>query len=79
MKIVKINLSNMSRYKKCIAAQAQVEQIESLLDEIKFIIDGEAVFDDEWATYTLTAKKSMLSLARILNERAKTYVEEGVL
>ena len=78
MKIVKINLSNMSRYKECTAAQARVESILDLID-ILDTMDDEAISDEEYVKYVVSAEDTLTDLRNLLKARAKTYVGEGVL
>ena len=73
-----MTLPDLFQHRKCIAAQARVEQIESLLEDLESSIDDEIVLDKEWDAYIDPAEKLMEKLAGILNERAKSCIETEI-
>ena len=62
---------------KHITVQARDEQVEKLINGLKCIFDDETVTDDEWDAYILPAEKLMKELAKIVDERAKSYLTEA--
>ena len=73
--MIRMKATNLFRYRKCIAAQVRVEQLEKLLNELEKLLgdlDEETLPYEEWAEYVHTAEKSMKSLTRILQ---KSYIE----
>ena len=64
------------RHGKFITVQARIEQIEKVIDDFEDIFDDETVTIDEWKTYILPAEKLMKDLAKIVDERAKSYTTQ---
>ena len=64
------------RHGKFITVQARIEQIEKVIDDFEDIFDDETVTIDEWKMYILPAEKLMKDLAKIVDERAKSYITE---
>ena len=64
------------RHGKFITVQARIEQVEKVIDDFEDIFDEETVTIDEWKTYILPAEKLMKDLAKIADERARSYITE---
>ena len=64
------------RHGKFITVQARIEQVEKVIDDFEDIFDDETVTIDEWKTYILPAEKLMKDLAKIVDERAKSYTTQ---
>ena len=64
------------RHGKFVTVQARIEQIGNVIDDFESIFDDETVTIDEWKTYILPAEKLMKDLAKIVDERAKSYTTQ---
>ena len=68
--------THIYRHGKFITVQARIEQVEKVIDDFEDIFDEETVTIDEWKAYILPAEKLMKDLAKIVDERAKSYITE---